>query len=146
MLDRSHRRLEQRLAELTGAATTYRSDSSGSALVAARDVCDFLQRAAARHERDEERSVFPRLTGADDLIAALTAEHRRHESAIAELAAILGADPVDGGALARAAAGLERLYRDHLDREEAELMPRVRDLEPTAREAIYAEMQARRGR
>lgn len=145
MLDRSHRRLEQRLAELTAAAARYRSDADADALDAAREVRDFLQKAAARHERDEERSVFPRLTGAGDLIAALSDEHRLHEQAIAALAAAL-VPPVDAAALVSCATRLERMYRDHLDREEAELMPRVRDLDEAALDAIYAEMQARRGR
>ena len=129
MLDRSHQRLEQRLAELTGAAATYRSSGDRAALEVAREVYEFLEKAAGRHERDEERSVFPRLSGAGDLIEALTAEHRSHEEAIRALVNALDAEPVNGEALVARAAELERMYRAHIEREESELMPLVRDLD-----------------
>ena len=139
MLDRSHRRLEQRLAELSAAAVEYRLEE-------AREVCDFLRKAAARHETDEEESVFPRLDGAGELTAALAAEHREHAAKVAELASVLGESVVDKGRLVAIAVTLEQMYAEHLAREEAELMPRVRDLDARALATIYAEMQSRRGR
>lgn len=50
-LERSHRRLEERLDNLAAAVR-------GGDVVALRDVCAFFARQVLRHEQDEEQSLF----------------------------------------------------------------------------------------
>ena len=69
-LERCHRRLEERIAELARAP--------GDPDARAR-FFEFLDRSIRRHEDDEEESLFPRLAGVAELapvIASLRAEHR----------------------------------------------------------------------
>lgn len=148
MLARSHRKLEQRLAELGGAAAAYRSTGEAAALDAAHQVCRFLEKSALRHEEDEEHSVFPRLSGpgVSELVALLTAEHREHTAMIDELAAALAAPAVDARRLVEIASSLEHAYAGHMAREETQIMPRILDLDASVLDEIYGEMQARRGR
>ena len=145
MLERSHRRLEDRLVELVAAAGDWRRRRDADALSICRDVCHFLERAAARHERDEEDSVFPRLPRSP-LIDGLAADHRAHEKLTAELSRRLAAGAPDPDALVRLAAELERRYRDHIEREERDLFPLIESLPPADRDAAFDEMQSRRGR
>jgi hemerythrin-like domain-containing protein len=127
-LERTHRRIEERLAAL----------EAGEADAA--DVIEWLDRSAARHHDDEERSLFPRLA-ADaafaTILAALGDEHRALDAATRALAAS-PADPT-------LAARLNDLYRAHIDREERELFPRARAaLTAVVIEEIGREMIGRR--
>ena len=62
MLERSHRRLEERLADLTRAAgDIVRERAEAGAIEQVDAVLDYLERSAARHETDEEESLFLRL-------------------------------------------------------------------------------------
>jgi hemerythrin-like domain-containing protein len=146
-LERSHRRLEERLAELRQAALTGDVD-------AAFGVLGFFERAVVRHEEDEERSLFPRLRGVAELegvMAHLQAEHRQHEQLHARLRSL--AEPWQGRApegdelatLGALAAELEAAYRAHINEEEKVLFPAARAaLDADALVAIAAEMDARR--
>ncbi len=155
MLDRSHRKLERRLADLAAAA---RALADGTAtrveLFVAREVRDYLERSAARHVEDEEQSIFPRLADeprASALIAQLRAEHREHDALHAELAELLRrierprCPPALAKALVDVADRLSDAYDAHIAREDDELLPALpRWLDAGALEAVHAEMRARR--
>jgi len=155
MLERSHRKLERRLADLAGAA---RALADGTAtrveLFVAREVRDYLQRSAVRHVDDEEQSIFPRLAGeprASALIAQLQAEHREHDALHAELAELLGrierprCPPALAAALVDVADRLRAAYDAHIAREDSELLPALAGwLDPGELETVHAEMRARR--
>jgi len=142
-LVRSHERLREQLAALV---------ALGNAADVDLDVLDGLvawfEGPGARHEADEEESLFPRLRGAalDDgtraLLDRLADEHRVHTELHVELASTRTVTGV-----ARIAVKMERAYRTHLDLEERDLFPKARSLLGVPDfEAISAEMEARRGR
>lgn len=150
-LERSHRRLEERLEDLTDIA---RALERGDAQDALRDVCGFFARAVKRHEEDEERSLFPRLAGVAELapvLDALAREHRDHEALHARLGTLV-ADlesgvPADVVArdLADVASRLATAYRSHIADEERTLFPAARAaLDDAALRAIADEMEQRR--
>jgi iron-sulfur cluster repair protein YtfE (RIC family) len=145
-LERSHRRLAERLDELSAAAADLGGPHGHEARHAVEDVLDWIARAVTRHEQDEDQSLFPRLAGHAQVqasIAKLTAEHRAHEVLAKDLRAAL--DHPDQAK--KIAAQLATAYRAHLDEEERVLFPAARPLlDDAARAAIVAEMDARRGR
>jgi hemerythrin-like domain-containing protein len=148
-LERSHRRLEERLDDL---ARTSADETVDVGVV--RDVAAFLARAVRRHEQDEEESLFPRLASRSELapmLDGLTREHRQHEALHARLAALVGRlEAGDAGArseLDAVADALVRAYRAHIDEEERHLFPAARAaLGDGALEEMAEEMQLRRGR
>jgi hemerythrin-like domain-containing protein len=145
-LERSHRRLAERLSELSAAAADLGGPQGHEARYAVEDVLDWIARAVTRHEEDEDRSLFPRLAGHPQVqasITKLTAEHRAHEQLAKDLRAAL-----DHPERARElAARLAAAYRAHLEEEERVLFPAARPLlDATARAEICKEMDARRGR
>lgn len=138
MMERCHRRLEERARELVDLAAAKERDEEALA-----DVLDFFSKVTRRHFADEEQSIFPRLP--DDraeLAAALAAEHREHEALLARLEA---AARGEGDLLATAKLWSEALM-SHAAREDDELLPLLRAMGDGARTAITAEMKARRGR
>lgn len=149
-LTRSHRRLEERLADLSETARAEVLDE-----VAVRDVSEFLARQVQRHEEDEEKSLFPRLATLPelaDVIAQIAKEHLAHHALHERLERIVRAfDFAKPTAEHRAelttiADALEDAYRTHIDLEEAVVFPAARrTLGPRDLEAIGEEMQARRG-
>jgi hemerythrin-like domain-containing protein len=152
-LERSHRRLEERLEDLRWAAREARGAAAD--VDALRDVAAFFARAVRRHEDDEESSLFPRLHGNAEvapLLERLAAEHREHVALHARLDAIipiLDRTPDDAAAIAdlgEVAEALVSAYRSHVDAEERTLFPAARAaLDATALAEIAREMQARRG-
>lgn len=156
MLERSHRRLEQRLADLIMAAEAVAQGEPGDHLAAIDEVLEFLERSATRHEVDEEGSLFPRLRrhlALSPLLETLTSEHARHHRLHGELRDLrrrLGPgrlDPTDGARLADLAGQLDRAYRLHIEREEAELLPAARaHLSADELSAMLDEMDERRER
>jgi hemerythrin-like domain-containing protein len=148
-LERSHRRLEERLDDLAAAA------QSGD-VVALREVCAFFGRQVQRHEEDEERSLFPRLVAnlpdeIRSLLSRLRAEHVEHENLKRRLEA--ATDALDRGHEAadteiRAASdAIACAYRAHIAAEESQLFPFARAaLTTSALEEMAREMDARRGR
>jgi iron-sulfur cluster repair protein YtfE (RIC family) len=156
MMERSHRRLEERLGELERAASAIvRERASDEDIAAVDEVLEYLERSATRHETDEEESLFPRLRRElelSGLIADLRAEHDLHRRQVGQLRALRsgwpdsGPDAGDGASLAVASNELARAYRSHIAREEHELMPIARDrLLAVDRAALADEMQRRRG-
>ena len=152
-LERSHRRLEERLEDLTWIAREAKGAAAD--VDAIRDVAGFFTRAVRRHEEDEESSLFPRLRGNADietLLEQLAAEHREHvalHARLEPLIATLDRSPDDSSAieeLAQVAAALVSAYRTHMDAEEKTLFPAARAaLDAEALAAIAREMQERRG-
>jgi hypothetical protein len=153
MLRSSHRRLEERLADLEAAAEALRDpERAADAIAACESVLGFFGRGVARHEEDEERSLFPRLAHLSPLapvIAALHAEHEEQRLLAGDLGAIvegLAYDP-DPRALVGLTQSLRASYTRHLAREETELFPAAEALlSPDDLAAMLGEMDARRGR
>lgn len=156
MMERSHRRLEERVVELQRAAEAIvRERAHNTELDQVDSVISFLERSAARHESDEEDSLFPRLRRHGELLSLLNdlaQEHDQHRHLVAHLRALRsgwppgGPDAGDGAALAITANELARAYRAHIEREERELLPFARDrLTPDELSQLGAEMERRRG-
>jgi hemerythrin-like domain-containing protein len=145
MLRNSHRRLRERLDELREATSGPLDDERRAQID---DVLGFLGRAVARHEADEEASLFPRLASHPELVALaakLTDEHGTQAELAEALGYALDADDVD--TLRQLTADLIASYERHLEREERELFPAAeRLLDAEARAAMLAEMDRRRGR
>lgn len=145
MLRNSHARLKERLDDLRQATAGPLDDERRATIDG---VLGFFERAVARHEADEEASLFPRLSGMPELAsicAALTEEH----AVQAELAEALGyaLDASDEDTLRRLAVDLAVSYERHILREEGEVFPAAEKLlDGDARAAMFEEMQRRRGR
>jgi hemerythrin-like domain-containing protein len=157
MLDRSHRRLEERLASLIEATEALASgETDGDHVGVVDDVLGFLERAASRHELDEEESLFPRLRGHAELaplVADLLADHDQHRRLLADLLAArrrwpaAGPNAAEADAVAKLASSLDGAYRVHIEREDRELLPAARAaLSPADQAALLSEMDHRRGR
>lgn len=149
-LVRSHRRLEETLLDLRAAL----AKGPGSLAPALADASSFFERNGRRHEEDEERSLFPRLTDpAEKAIAdELAAEHAAHERLIERLAKLADRAGQEGDDAVIAEArdvcrDLEHVYHAHIALEEGVLFPRARlRLGAEALAEMGREMQARRGR
>jgi hemerythrin-like domain-containing protein len=143
-LAQTHRRLEERLAELVRAAETLvlRPDDEEAQEII-EEVIGFFSRGGARHVEDEEKTLFPRIRHLDELAAVLEqleAEHIEHQAVERALSA--ESDPKRRVDLAKR---LDALYRAHITREEEELFPRVKRLvDPGALEEMGREMMERR--
>ena len=145
-LERSHRRLEERLEDLAQADAAH--------IDVVRDVAAFFARAVKRHEQDEEDSLFPRLAGHAKLapvLERLAREHVEHASLHAQLDKTIEAldekTPDAARDLARVTTALMHAYRSHVDEEERVLFPAARRLlGEAALVAIADEMMARRRR
>jgi hemerythrin-like domain-containing protein len=157
MLDRCHRKLGVRMAEMCAAAEALAAGSGGPAECdVVTDVLDFLDRTDARHVADEEQTIFPRLaaTGAvPELIDDIEREHREHDELHADIRAEVAAwterppPPEQARRLAELSRQLEAAYAQHIEREDSELVPAMKaHLSQSDIEAIFAEMQARRGK
>jgi hemerythrin-like domain-containing protein len=148
-LRHTHRRIEERLSELSAAV----SHLDGGRAAEAREVCvevmGFFERAVARHERDEEETLFPRLSSRPDL-AAMTRElevaHEAQRALAVALAAALE-PPAPAARAVELAAALAAAYREHIAREEEGLFPSAEAALDAATQALMAqEMDERRGR
>src|SRR5688572_20996897 len=123
-LQRSHRRLEERLRDLEDATARLASDGEdGEAWETCDAVLRFLGRAVARHEADEEASLFPRLGDASELraiVTALAAEHETQRALTASLEKAVNqrASAAELDVIVRA---LSASYAAHIRQEEEEL-------------------------
>lgn len=126
---------------------------------AAARVARYFRVAFPLHTEDEELSIYPRLCAAPirpdvlDAIGAMMGEHGPIDALVASLLPCwdtLARDPLELPALlaqlARDTAELDRLFEEHLAREERVLFPAVRDLLAGDEVVIRAEMVARRAR
>jgi len=156
MLDRSHRKLEEKIGELRAAAESIaRGAPDDDALEVVSDVLSFFDRSVARHEADEEESLFPRLRGRgiDPVIDTLSDEHREHTRLLYRLRELQQSwqgrapDAERGQHLVRLVNELDADYTRHLGLEDERLFPAAKQLlGPAELESIALEMQARRGR
>ncbi|MEM7305179.1 MAG: hemerythrin domain-containing protein [Planctomycetota bacterium] len=148
MLEQSHRRLQEHLELLRAAVAGLGGDGNTAAVERVREVSEFIDRSVKRHERDEEESLFPRLTSDGDLapiLAELEGEHRHHEQLHAELRSL--AEAPDAAKLQDLSRRLDDAYERHVDIEEARVFPAARAVLDDATLATMAqEMHARRGR
>jgi hemerythrin-like domain-containing protein len=144
---RSHRRLEERLADLPVAAEDLAGPKREQALAWIGETAAWMNRAVRRHEEDEERSLFPRLAGRPELapsLSKLADEHRAHERLHARLAQAETLPPEEVKTVVRE---LVAAYRRHIEEEEQVLFPAARAaLDDAALAEMQAEMDARRGR
>ena len=144
MLRNSHRRLRERLDELTRATMGPLNDEARAVVD---DVLHFFGRAVARHAADEEATLFPRLAGEPSLAPIcerLAKEHARQ----ADLTEALGYafDGHDDDTVRKLAEDLRGSYERHIACEE-ELFPAAEKLlDGEARTAMLEEMDRRRGR
>lgn len=150
-LDRSHRRLEERLQELAASVEAISRDSSNTgewSTVA--DVLAHLQRAVVRHEEDEEESVFPRLAvhpAMRPLLSRLRGDHESQRKLVSALDALVqdhsAAEAVPR--LQRVSAALNTSYLDHIKREDRELLPAItRHISAEGQAEMAIEMAERR--
>lgn len=159
-LESTHRRLEERLQALTAAVAELARpdlprDDRDEALAVIEETTSFFERGARRHVEDEERTLFPRLSGEASLapiLQALEAEHREHRALEDELSALVAAfegrrpDLAEAQRLTAIADRLGVLYRAHIAREEQELFPAARKvLAPEVLAEMGDEMVDRRG-
>jgi hemerythrin-like domain-containing protein len=156
-LEQTHRRLEERLAELL-ASTRALGDPDAARRMEARAIIEetigFFGRGGLRHVQDEEETLFPRARRFAEtaaLMKALEDEHRDHQAIEGALRALIerssGADfdRDQEAELARLARALTSLYEAHIAREEKELFPLCRKLLSESEiRAMGEEMMARR--
>jgi hemerythrin-like domain-containing protein len=154
-LESTHRRLEQRIAELLESLEALDDPKrSSEAIAIIEETIGFFGRGGRRHVEDEEKTLFPRIRRFEELGALLErlgSEHEAHQRIEDELRAIaddLGGrmpDPEQKARLAARSRDLAALYAKHIAAEEQELFPACRRLLPPAEvEAMGAEMMARR--
>jgi hemerythrin-like domain-containing protein len=158
MLSACHGRVErqcQTLLRLTPHLAANGPDQA--AREAAQNVLRYFDTSARHHHADEEEDLFPALLQAvpagelasvRELIAALQAQHRELEQLWGALR--LKLEGVQRGTLSELDAGeVERmaaLYRSHIAREEAELLPLAARILATAQlDGVGRAMRLRRG-
>ena len=158
MLSACHGRVERQCETLLRLLPHLAANGADQAArEAALNVMRYFDTSARHHHADEEEDLFPALLQcaprADlgtlrELIAALQAQHRELEQAWDELR--LKLDAVRRGALGELAADdvgrLVNLYRSHIAREEAELLPfAARVLDAAQLDGVGRAMRVRRG-
>ena len=164
MLGDCHRRIERFLGVLENLA----SQRAGAALTPADQTkalstsLRYFREAAPKHTADEEESLFPRLRSAagkqrascsSNRIDALEGDHRAAVKGHQEVEALgqtwLGQgvlSPEDASRLTAILRQLAALYAGHIAMEDQEVFPAAAKLlSPSDREAVGAEMAARRG-
>ena len=154
-LEQTHRRLEQRLAELERAADDIANGiGPRAALEDIEAVAHFLSRGAVRHVEDEEHTLFPRLAGIrdlEDVVRSLSVEHEEHKQLESEVLSLVrswdGEVPnrEDARKLKSMAEKLRGFYLAHIKLEEEELFPKARRaLAPELIREMGLEMMDRR--
>jgi hemerythrin-like domain-containing protein len=120
---------------------------------ACRSIVRYFTEALPRHSDDEDLSLAPRLRAAGwsgAFLDEMTAEHGRIDDLLADLLPRWSAVAEEpgrraGAELEKPTRALRELFDGHLAREEAELLPRLREvLGDAALAEIAAEMRARR--
>lgn len=154
LLGACHTRIRRfaRLAFTVGARPELPADEVRDA---SEQCLRYFTEALPLHVRDEEDSLLPRLAGRsgalDAALAQMRAQHFSHQVQLESLDAALRAvqlhpnEPALHRQLASVASTLETDLEDHLRLEETEVFPLIdRALAPEVREAIVAELRARR--
>ncbi len=120
--------------------------AAGLATIA--DVLVFFSQEGARHDDDEEQTLFPRLRGLPDfkqMLDAFDVQHRMNDDALAELVAAARAFAPGAEAKVRHLAfRFAEMYRGHIMGEERALFPAAaKALAPDAHAQMAAEMSER---
>jgi hemerythrin-like domain-containing protein len=158
MLSACHGRVERQCATLLRLLPHLAANGADRpAREAARNVTRYFETAAGHHHADEEEDLFPALlcvvpaagrAALSELIAALEVQHRELEAhwralrpqlegIAAGTARTLDADEV---------TGMVGLYRQHIEREETELLPlAARVLDAAQLDVVGRSMRVRRG-
>ena len=151
MLVHCHRRIEGNLDSLPRILDALAA-CDPEAKPALGEVLRYFDRAGVRHTEDEEFSVFPRIAGdaTRALIDTLHAEHQEHEVIYlafrtVALKLLEAPDPERIPELRDHAKALSGAYRDHIAREEKDLIPAIQALPEVELRAIGLEMRLRRG-
>lgn len=158
MLKDCHRRIESFLWVLCHVAERGADgELSGEEKSAVGAALTYFRTGGARHNRDEEDSLFPRLRGAIapgslEAIDGLESDHRAAEEDHAAMDRLFsnwvasGALSREDRALLRAASGrLRKLYAEHIRVEEEVVFPRAAEvLNDEAIAEMGAEFRARR--
>ena len=153
-----HRRIEERLDILEMAAFQL-PNRREEALRAMGNVFRFFESNGTWHTADEEDSIFPRLRGRLDdaevqLLNGLEMEHRQVEVLYADVRdfytelVTLPIGPAEAmiEPLQNSIMRLHELYRNHISKEDANLIPLIRKILDEDQLAIIAEeMKSRRG-
>jgi hemerythrin-like domain-containing protein len=131
MLTACHRRIERTLATLSR-LQRHRPENGcdADARAAARNILKYFDTAAPNHHADEEESLFPRLRGlaprdADAIVDDLEREHAALTTDWGKLRPLLSG--IASGQRAnlppKQVADVTAAYRNHIAREEADLIP-----------------------
>lgn len=141
MLHRSHERLRERLEDLSIAAEQRDYEGIDA-------VLGFFERSVARHEADEERSLFPRLArqrALEAIVATLKSQHEEQADLVQTLGFQL--DARDDRGIEMTVKSLRASYEEHIAIEERDLFPAaIAALSAEEKAAMHAEMNERRGR
>lgn len=158
MLGACHHRIERQCATLRRLVAHLASQGADDeARAAAAAVMRYFDSAAGHHHTDEEQDLFPALiesmAGSDavclhGLIDGLVAEHRELEVNWQRVRSALERVVAGDGSMLTAvsAEALVRLYEQHIEREERELLPMAaRLLSDDALQKLGSAMRQRRG-
>ena len=158
MLSACHGRVERQCETLLRLVPHLAANGpDAAAREAAQNVMRYFDTSARHHHADEEDDLFPALlqaapqaglAGLRELIAALQAQHRELEQAWNDLRRMLDEVCQESRRELDAAAveHLVGLYRSHIAREEAELLPlAAQTLGPAQLDRVGGAMRARRG-
>jgi hypothetical protein len=154
MLRDCHDRI-RRFTALAGRLAAPGDAPAAEVAEAAGRVLHYFEKGLPLHAEDEDLSLRPRLLGTNpelaDALAAMTAEHREIDEAIAigvPAWRVLTTEPTRAGelsaVLAEAASRLDRLFAIHLPPEEERIFPAVARLPAEVQAEIREEMRARR--
>ena len=139
MLADCHRRVERFLSVLCRVAERAQGRALNSEEVKAVEAAlHYFNESGPRHTRDEEESLFPRLSACGASLAEigrLEGEHREAELLHDRTAALFlrwiaanHLDPADSALLLAAAQRLESIYTEHIRIEEQTVFPRAAEL------------------
>lgn len=152
MLRACHERIQRQCATLAKLAAHLRRDGlTEAARQAAADIHRYFSSAGRQHHADEEQDLFPRLRSEPaltGLLDTLTREHVAMESLWQRLEPLLAAPDTihDLDAFAILAGEFNALYRQHVARENSELLPQAEQLLSVEQQReLGAHMAARRG-
>jgi len=152
MLRACHERIQRQCATLAKlAAHLGRDGLTDGARQAAADIHRYFSSAGRQHHADEEQDLFPVLRAESSLaglLDTLARDHAEMESLWLRIEPLLAAPDTihDLDGFARLADAFNALYRQHIARENSELLPQAEQLmSMEQRRELGARMAARRG-
>lgn len=152
MLRACHERIQRQCATLAKLATHLRRDGlTDEARQAAAEIHRYFSSAGRQHHADEEQDLFPQLRtepALSALLEVLAREHAVMETLWQNLGPLLAAPDTirDLDDFARLVGEFNSLYRQHIVRENSELLPQAELLLSVEQQReLGARMAARRG-